>query len=244
MNLVQEFNDLNKSDLFINLKFMKSGYVYVEKERVQFSTSYNNIEIPGLDTKSLIIDTIKSELNVKIYNKIIKDLFDTEVYDLFDFRGSDLEKEFINKIKDVFYKLNGYKNIVCSSYIASLISEINTYSYNYSYNKTSNQTFNHIYKTGNLFGLYDIWIDPYMKYNDTRICGFNEVYVDISDFKFKDFQNNFPSMDQKMITEINWSFDKHSSKVVYLLSDNSDSLVLSEYKKIERDIKLNKILNE
>lgn len=236
MNLVQEFNDLNKSDLFINLEFMKSGYVYQEKERVQFSTSYNNIEIPGLDTKSLIIDTIKSELNVQIYNKIIKNLFDTEVYDLFDFRGSHLEKEFINKIKDVFYKLNGYKNIVCSSYIASLIGEITRFN---THNYVHNQTFSHIYKIGNLFGLYDIWVDPYMKYNDTRICGFNEVYVDISDFKFKDFQNN-----QKMIAEINWSFDKHSSKVVYLLSDNSDSLVFSEYKKIERDIKLNKILNE
>jgi hypothetical protein len=30
MNLVQEFNDLNRSDLFINLEFMKSVYVYLE----------------------------------------------------------------------------------------------------------------------------------------------------------------------------------------------------------------------
>lgn len=233
MNLAQKFNELKKSGLFEYLDFMKSGYVYSEKIKDEISIQYNDISIPGLDNEVLILSQIKSEINTIIYNKIIKDLFDTELYSLLDYRNSDIEHRFLNEITNIFSELTGYKNIICSSYLGSLFRDVYSFSSVKNYSRIDN------YKIGNLFGL-DIWIDPYMKHNDTRIVGFNDVYIE--------FDNSIHSIDgylssSKLSINFDYSYNKGLSKILYLLSDDSDPIVFSEYKKIERNIKINKILD-
>lgn len=238
MNLSQKINELKKSGILEYLDFMKSGYTYNQKEKIQISTKYNDISIPGVNTEEIMINQVKSEINTSFYNNIIRDLFDTEFYSVIDFRNSDFETMFLDNIVNTFKELSGYKNIILSCNLGSLIGDLNTYSSTptYSINNSS-----HVYKIGKLFGMFDIWVDPYMKYWDTRIVGFNDVYVDIDNVEIKDF-NDEHTFKSRMIVDFDYSYNKQPSKVLYLLSDNSDPIVFSEYKKIDRDIKINKIL--
>jgi hypothetical protein len=238
MDLAQKFNELKNSDIFENLDFMKSGYVYNEKQNIQISTQYNDVSIPGVNTEEIMIKQVKSEINRSIYNKIVRDLFETDLYSVIDFRNSDFERRFLDEIRNTLGELSGYKNIILSSYLGSLIGELNSYSSTptYSVNNSS-----HIYKIGKLFGIFDIWVDPYMKYNDTRIVGFNDVYIDFDNVRHKEDTNNY-TFSSRLLTSFEWTYNKGASKVLYLLTDGSDPIVFSEYKKLERDLKLKKIL--
>ena len=239
MDLAQKFNELKNSDIFENLNFMKSGYAYNEKQTIQISTQYNDASIPGVNTEEIMINQVKSEINRSIYNKIIRDLFDTELYSVIDFRNSDFERRFLDEIVNTFNELNGYKNIICSGYIGSLITELMNYSANSGNFKINNSS--HVYKIGKLFGYLDIWIDPYMKFSNTRIVGFNDVYIDFDNVKHKEDNNNY-TFSSRLLTSFDWTYNKGTSKVLYLLTDGSDPIVFSELKKIERDLKLKKIL--
>lgn len=188
MDLAQKFNELKNSDIFENLDFMKSGYVYNEKQNIQISTQYNDVSIPGVNTEEIMIKQVKSEINRSIYNKIVRDLFETDLYSVIDFRNSDFERRFLDEIRNTLGELSGYKNIICSGYIAGLLTELNIFEskINNSFNNSS-----HIYKIGKLFGILDIWVDPYMKYNDTRIVGFNDVYINFDNVRHKEDTNNY-----------------------------------------------------
>jgi hypothetical protein len=237
MNLDQIFNESKKSDIFENLDFMKSGYCYNnEKENINLSIKYREIDLPGLNTKDVIIEQVKSEINISIYRKIIKVLFETELYSVIDFRESDFERRLLTEINRILNDLIGYKNIICSGYIAGILSELV-----FSRNNTNNSinSFSHLYKIGELLGFY-IWVDPYMKYNDTRLLGFNDVYIDTD--RFISINDNLSS-DSILSFSFDLSLNKTNSKILYLLSDGSDPIVFSEYKKIERDLKLKKILD-
>lgn len=237
MNLSQKINELKKSGIFEYLDFMKSGYTYNQKEKMQISVKYNDVSIPGVNTEDLILSQIKSQINTTFYNNIISDLFYTEFYSVIDFRNSDFETMFLDNIVNTFKELSGYKNIILSCNLGCLFQEV--YSFSSASGKINNSS--HIYKIGNLFGYLDIWVDPYMKFNDTRILGFNDVYIDIDNIEIN-VNNNYTIKPTKIIADFDYSYSKQSSKVLYLLSDDSDPIVFSEYKKIERDIKINKIL--
>lgn len=48
MDLAQKCDELKNSDIFENLDFMKSGYVYNGNKNIQISTQYNDVSIPGV----------------------------------------------------------------------------------------------------------------------------------------------------------------------------------------------------
>jgi hypothetical protein len=239
MSLVQKFNEIDKSKIINKLDFTNYSD-NINTESYKISIPYNYVQIDGIDTEKHIINLAINEINKEIYNNIIKDLFKSDIYDFVDSRGSDLEMKFRDFVPSIISKVGNYKNIICSSLLASLFSDLNVFTFgSIASNKIS--TSGYVYKVGKISGI-DLWVDPYMKYNDTRLVSFNEV-----DFNFE-YINTQEIVDQhsfrpRLISEVSWGHRINDSKVIYLITDQSSPEIYNEYRKIDRDIKIDKLLD-
>jgi hypothetical protein len=82
-----------------------------------------------------------------------------------------------------------------------------------------------------------------MKYNDTRLACFNDFDIDVKKVSFQEVVDNL-TLSPRVISNFDYSFMHNGSKVIYLLNEHSSPEVYSAYKKIDRDLKINKILGD
>ena len=240
MSLVQKFNAIDKSKIINKLDFTNFSD-NINTDSYKISIPYNYVQIDGIDTEQQIINIVINEINTKIYNDIIKNLFKSDIYDVLDCRGKDLEMEFRDLFPSIINKVGDYKNIICSSLLGSLFSDLSQF-INGSIVSNKISTANYLYKVGNISGI-NLWVDPYMKYNDTRLVAFNEVGFKFESIKYQEIidENSFAP---RLISEVEYGHKINDSKVIYLITDQSGPEIYNEYKKIDRDIKINKLLDE
>lgn len=237
MSLVQKFSEINKDKIINKLDFTNfSDNINIDSYKI--SIPYNYVQIDGIDTEAQIVNLVINEINTKIYNDIIRNLFKSDIYDFLDCRGKELEIEFRDLFPLIVDKVGDYKNIICSSLLGSLFSDLSLFLRAVS-NKIPKG--NYLYKVGNISGI-NLWVDPYMKYNDTRLVAFNEVGFKFEGIKCQEIvdENSFAP---RMISEVQYGYKIDASKVIYLITDQSGPEVYNEYKKIDRDIKINKLLD-
>jgi hypothetical protein len=240
MSLVQKFNEIDKSKIINKLDFTNFSD-NINTDSYKISIPYNYVQIDGIDTETQIVNLVINEINTKIYNDIIKNLFKSDIYDFLDYRGKDLEMEFRDLLPSIINKVGDYKNIICSSLLGSLFSDLGQF-INGSIVSNKISTANYLYKVGNISGI-NLWVDPYMKYNDTRLVAFNEVDFKFEDIKYQEIIDEY-SFAPRLISEVEYGHKINDSKVIYLITDQSGPEIYNEYKKIDRDIKINKLLDE
>jgi hypothetical protein len=95
-----------------------------------------------------------------------------------------------------------------------------------------------IYHVGKLPGL-DIWVDPYMNYNDGRLVLFKNTESNITDV-VPSIQNGSTFAPRLMIN-YKLDYSVSDSKVIFIL-DNNSSETFRQYKSLQRDIKIDDIL--
>lgn len=228
-NLVKLFND--KSESFIqDFEFYKKCK-FNKLNKISMSVNYISHD------DEAFLSVIRSEINQGIIKKITRSLFEADKFNYIDTREVGLDDNFDEILTQIREYSKKYKNIICSGRVGHLFFE------NHSHFYTSNdvKSYGFLYQVGKLHGV-NIWIDPFMSYNDTRIVCFNDINIDINNIKPDNIMNE-ATFTPKLLFSFDYFFDKGDSNIIYILSSDSSPYVFEEFKRINRDIKINQILN-
>lgn len=194
----------------------------------------------NLDTKSMFCNMIINEVNGDLIRHILKSMFDTKNFDYLDLRpNGSLMNGRIHLENLVQMIINsGYKNVATSGKIASEIQDSQFFSPD-EIRQTIGSTSN-FYKAGSLSGV-KIWVDPYMRWNDDRLCLFNHIDINIDNIDLSESIN--PGDLQSTIkVEHRFGFRVGDTKLIFVIEDeNSESY--KQYKSLQRDIKIDNIIN-
>ena len=194
-----------------------------------------------VDISKRVISIARNEINQDISKTITKSLFDTTKFDYLDLRpDGSLQNSRIFRDKLVGMILSeNYTNLITTALITSSIQDRPSFQ---PYMTTNNfKTSGALERVGKLGKNVDIQMDPFMKFNDGRICLFNEVYFNIQDMKACEVVNPL-SMVTNILVEWKFALQVGDSKLIFVIEDeNSESF--NQYKSLQRDIKIDNILD-
>ncbi len=181
-------------------------------------------EVFNLTTEAYLENVLINELYQSFVKEILRELYKTQNCDYIDLIGVT-EFTAAQKITEVINNHN-YKNCITNANIASCFDSVSLFS------ASKLDMLNHVYfKCGSL-GNSLIWVDPFAKWIDTKICLFDDVDMNIINFK-KNTDNSL---------EVDYAFDIKDSKMIYIFFDkNSDSY--NKFAAHRRDKQISDILN-
>lgn len=240
-DIVESINS-GKFEIFETNPFITINKNLNNFNKYQMSVSLSNGDISRFEEQ--IFPVIKNEFTNGVYNKIISKLFDTRKFDYIDFRGSGLSLDFL-KIGDIrkIYDLTmnckeEYTDIISSGSMVSVLGDLSQFM-PYAYNQSSASS-GGVYKCGTISGL-NVWIDPYMRYDDTRIVLFKSVEVNID--KITSLIQSQHTFTPSLLIECDLSYDVGDSKLIFVI-DRESSTGFQAFKSLQRSIKIDDILDE
>ena len=130
-----------------------------------------------------------------------------------------------------------YTNLVTSVKIGACLSDLSEFIVNSEVHNTVGNI--NIYNIG-IINNIQIFVDPYMSYNDDRLVLFNNVEVNTTDIT--------PSIQlattftPRLIINYQLDYNVGDSKIIFVL-ENSNSESFRQYKSLQRDIKIDNLLN-
>lgn len=241
-------------DIFESIKndiFIPQSYISINKNLKNFSNYKISISVPlngkdlGFDVNLELVRLLKNEINQNIYKTILKDLFSTSKFDYVDISKSVNIHTSFNDIIDFLVGVRGYKYLITNTATANSLGDSSRFHFNLS-NQTENNVssvieFNGIpYKFGCLSG-YDVYLDPYMKYDDNRICLFNECEINIENLNHSIIAG--ATFAPKMVISYDLAYKVGDSKVIFVLDGDESSTSYKQYKQLQRDIKIDSLLD-
>lgn len=184
-----------------------------------------------------ILNLLVDEVNQDFIRRILKKIFDTPKFDYLDLRpdGSLMTgRHYLEKLVNMILS-SGYKNVVTTGLIASELQDDSRF-----FNPTNLGKTSTFYTAGKLSDV-NIWVDPYMRFNDGRLCLFNTVDINVDGFDLKEV---IPSMSitPRLTIEYNFDFLVSDSKLIFVI-ENENSEAYKQYKSLQRDIKIDNILD-
>lgn len=234
-NIVDIFNSNTRE--FV--KSINQRWMIENKNLTNFETRKFSIPL-NIDNEANLVSAIKSEIERDVSQLFIKNLFTTKKFDYLDVRPNDLmtgRTNIENLVKIIL--ISDYDNLISSSYITS---ELTTSYYFSPYITTANLKVTGLpHCSGKLSGRFEVYNDPYMKYNDGRICLFNNVEFNIGEMSaYEDTQPG--SVSPRVIIEYKIAYKTNDSKLIFVIEDeNSEAYI--QYKSLQRDIKIDNILD-
>jgi hypothetical protein len=211
------------------------------KLSVPVMTSEMKNEYLNIDMEIHLVNAIRYEITNNIIRIFTKSLFDTNKFDYLDFRtGGSLMTGRIHLEKLVSMLLsNDYKNLITTGLIASELQDSPAFSPYMTTNDLKNAGEPQSY--GRLGGRLEVYNDPYMTFNDGRICLFNEVEFNIGEMKA--YETAYPgSLIPRIVIEYDIDYNVNDSKLIFVIEDET-SEAFKQYKSLNRDIKIDNILN-
>jgi hypothetical protein len=241
-NIVDLFN--NNSKEFINTqRWMVENKNLTNFETRKFSfpvlTSEMKSEYLNIGMESHLINVIKNEINQDINKLFTKRLFTTNKFDYLDLRPDGSLSGRIH-LEDLVILIlsNDYKNLITSGFIASELQDSSSFS---PYMTTHDLKTNGLPECIGKLGSIDVYNDPYMKFNDGRICLFNQVEFNIGEMKAYE-TTQIGSLAPKIVIEYNVDYNVGDSKLIFVI-ENENSESYKQYKSLQRDIKIDNILD-
>jgi hypothetical protein len=235
---------LKIEDYFQKLDFIKFDETLVNFKKYNTRVNVNNLgSVFDIDIDSEVKRIIKNEISQSIYKNICRELYNID-------RITDIDNiKFINYIGGNIddgncYKLiiqeienNNYKNVITNGYVGSIIQDSNKF--NVASSTVSSGGI--IYPIGNISET-NIFVDPYIKFNDTHLCLLNEVSLNIKNLSIEDKIDEHSINTYKFI-EYEIDFNLNDSKLVLVVtSENQDSY--TRYKSLLRDERIDILLND
>ena len=194
----------------------------------------------SIDVEAAFIDQIKSEVSRHCCSRIFKDISETDSFSVHDFRGIS-EREVSSRIVDEI-KAAGFKNVVVSPKIGTLIQDSASFVIS-SESMVSSRSGSDSYMIGSIYGYHDVYVDPYMKWDDNRLLLFSDAYADASRFRCSDPVADISMFNPRMIIEFHFSSEIVAAHSMFVRDDSNpdiDSLLLSKM----RDQKITRLLDE
>jgi len=199
-------------------------------------------DIPGIDESDHIsnfISLVDSQFNDSISKIILKYLLNNSDKEYLDFTSSKMSSEVSFEVKrKIIYDVHkfGFKNLITGSRLGSNLQDSSDFLVSNSLQRGIMLT-----NIGSLSGKAQFYVDPVMKWEDNFILLFDDIYVDINNFSAQIV--NDMTLFPRIEVSFNLAFDVVSPKVLYIFEDNYMN-GYSDYKQINRDRKINKILEE
>ena len=195
----------------------------------------------NLNVDEITVNALINELNQNFIKRILKKCFDTSKFDYLDLRpdGSLMTgRTNLEKLANMIVS-SGYKNVVTTGMIASELQDSQFFSHN-GFQHASMSTTSTFYNSGKLSDV-NIWVDPYMKFNDGRLCLFNTVDVNIDSVELREVVTN-ASLTPRFVIQYKSDFIVSDSKLIFVI-ENENSEAYNQYKSLQRDIKIDNILD-
>jgi hypothetical protein len=241
-NIVDLFNN-NSKEFITSQSWMVENKNLTNFETRKFSvpvlTSEMKDEYLNIDMGPHLINVIKSEINQDINKLFTKRLFTTQKFDYLDLRpdGSLMNgRKHLEQLVSLLTNDN-YKNLITTAYIASELQDSSSFSPYMTTHDLKNGGEPQCY--GKLGGSVEVYSDPYMRYDDGRICLFNEVEFNIGEMKA--YETTY-SLAPRIVIEYDIDYNVVDSKLFFVI-ENENSEAFKQYKSLQRDIKIDNILD-
>ena len=243
-NIVELFN--SKSREFISkqrwmIENKNLNNFETRKLSVPVITSELRNEYLNINIEAHLVNAIKSEISNDIIRKLTKDLFSTHKFDYLDLRpdGSLMNgRVYLEKLVNIILS-NNFENLITTGLISSELQDSSAFS---PYITTDNLKISGVPLCyGKLGGKVDIYNDPYMKYDDGRICLFDKVQFNIGEMKAYETVQ-ISSISPKIMIEYDIAYSVGDSKLIFVI-ENENSEAYKQHKSLQRDIKIDNILD-
>jgi len=226
-----------KVEMFEYSGFFKNNIHLRCFETKTISTNFT-IHLPSndIDVWTQWVCTIKEDFRRSIHSMSMKKIFDSENISPLDYRGISDRDYPVDLVHEIAKRT--YKNVLVSPKIGALIQD--TVFFIPDMNKDRG-SFSSCYRIGTIFSHKDIYVDPFLKWDDMRVCLFNDIFVNIEGFQ-TDIRSEV-TFNAKILMEFRFDINCGLSEVLYLRDDESTNIdpVLTA---IFRDRKINGILDE
>lgn len=193
----------------------------------------------NLSLKSMVFGLLFSEIKQSINKKILQEIFEVPAREFVNVRGLGF---FSSAQKNVdFIESLDYGNLVVSGMVASeYIMDDGRFDTIQKTNFNSGGTVYSVGKVGNT----TIWVDPYMKYNDSTVLYFNECVLEVVDMDWNIIENIHSGDYYEMTIDYKVSIDGKSKGFILNDMSTSGDKEYQEYLRIIRDEKLDELLDE
>ena len=241
-NIVDLFNN-NSKEFISTQRWMVENKNLTNFETRKFSVPVLTSEMKNeyLDMEPHLINVIKNEINQDINKLFTKRLFTTNKFDYLDLRpdGSLMtgRTHLENLVKMIL--INDYKNLITTGLISSGLQDSVAFMPYMTTHDLKTSGLPECY--GKLSGRVEVYNDPYMRYDDGRICLFNKVEFNIGEMKAYE-TTQIGSLAPKIVIEYNVDYNVGDSKLIFVI-ENENSEAFKQYKSLQRDIKIDNILN-
>ena len=239
-NIIDIFNS-SPIEFIHSHKWMEidSFIQFSETRNISIPVTTTQTEIFNIDIESQLVSVIKNEINQDLSKNIFKRLFDTKKFEYLDLRGVGSlmnGRVHLQNLVQMILK-NDYKNLVTTGLIVSELQDSHEF---LPYMTTHDLKISGSPECcGKLNKKVEIYQDPFMKYNDGRICLFNDVRFNIGEFKAYE---SFNSMSPGVVIEYKIGYNVGDSKLIFVIEDEN-SEAFKQYKSLQRDIKIDNVLD-
>lgn len=232
-------------DIFNSIKdniFVPQSYLSINKRLKNFTTYQISVSIPtnsndfGIDSGSSIITLLRNEINQHIYKVLLKDLFSTPKFDYFDISKEINDHMSVNKIID-FVLVEDYNYLITNANLSNSLCDSSRFFIN---SKTMRGDWSGCPYNIGYISKYEIFTDPFMKYDDNRICLFNNCEINLDNIT--QIVVSEGTFSPKLLISYDIAFNIGDSKLIFI-DDGENSTSYREYKKIQRDIKIDTLLD-
>jgi hypothetical protein len=178
-----------------------------------------------------------NEMTQGFIKELIKCLLDTNIIDYIEVFDIDIDFSFPPILVDKVHSKK-YKNVIVSSKMGSSIQDHFGY-FSHTHSNSINRSAS-LYKIGKFLNT-EVWVDPFMKYNDNRMIFFDDLFYNIGNLSSNEVisSNTFAP-----ITEVTLDYNllPSVSEILYVVSDRNDTNY-KDYLRVQRDHKIDKIVN-
>ena len=234
------FEELNKDFTKV---IATRDFIKVDKNLRNFKTITVSMSLPQNEVAGIKIDddrilgTIFNEITQNIYKIILREVATNTSNTFVDLRNEQRHGKVIEKLCTSI-QVEDYRYCVTNPRLASDISDSAGFHFSNLQNRSTNGSF--VYLTGKL-GDKDVYVDPYMRYNDYKIFLFDEISLNVENFTAEIRHES--TFIPRLIVKYDYDFLVSPGKTINVIDlVNTDALL--ELKAEHREQQIDKILNE
>ena len=245
MNSIVDLFNSNTRDFITSQRWMVENKNLTNFETKKFSIPVTTSEMKNdylnIDMGAQLINIIKNEISNNIIRTLTKRLFTTQKFDYLDLRPDGSLMNGSKHLEQLVSLLTGdnYNNLITTGLIASELQDSSSFSPYVTTHDLKNGNEPQCY--GKLGGSVEVYSDPYMKFNDGRICLFNTVEFNVGEMKA--YETPYPgSLAPRIVIEYDIDYNVNDSKLIFVIEDET-SEAFKQYTSLQRDIKIDNILD-
>lgn len=193
-----------------------------------------------IDVEAAFIEQIKDEISRHCHTRIFGEISDADSFSVHDFRGFP-ERFVASRIVDEI-KARGFKNAVVSPKIGTLIQDSSSFVIS-SGSMASFKSGTDSYMIGSIYGYHDVYVDPYMNWDDNRILMFSDAFADASGFRCSDPIAASGMFNTRVIIEFDFSCEIAEAHSMFVRDDSNPDIDPRLVSKM-RDQKITRLLDE